>query len=150
MFCGQTKRKVEFVSMHTNMFTDSKMQLIRKRTPYRKLNTVGGSIMLWSSFARSGTGSLERIIGIMKSENYQRVLGQRMLPSVRKIDLSWRSWVNDPRHTSKSAVEWLKKKKWIILNIPKMSSDINRSKKLWVIVIGNVIKLAPFHLFLKI
>lgn len=44
--------------------------------------------MLWSSFVRSGTGGLERIIGNVKSEDYQRSLGQRMLPSVRKIDLS--------------------------------------------------------------
>ena len=72
----------------------------RKRNEaYKEKNTVpivkygGGSIMFWGCFAASGTGCLECVQGIMKSENYQRILGSTVQPSVRKLGLRPRSWV---------------------------------------------------------
>ena len=47
--------------------------------------------MLWGCFAAFGTGGLDRITRIMKSENYQEILEQNVLPSVRKLGLSRRS-----------------------------------------------------------
>ena len=71
--------------------------------------------MLWCCFAASGTGGLDLITGIMKSENYQEILERNVLPSVTKYGLSRRSWVlqqdKDPKHASKSMQEWLKKNK---------------------------------------
>lgn len=62
--------------------------------------------MMWSCFAASGTECLDRIKRIMKSEDYQGILEQSVLPSVRKLGLSRRLWVvqqdKDPNHTSKS------------------------------------------------
>ena len=86
--------------------------------------------MLWGCFAASGTGGLDRITGIMKSEDYQAILEGNVLPSVRKLGLRRRSWVlqqdKDPNHTSKSTQDWLKGKKWTA-----MSPDLNPIENIW-------------------
>ena len=50
----------------------------------------------------------------MKSEDYQKILGRNVGPSVRKLGLRPRSWVfqqdNDPKHTSKSTQKMDEKK----------------------------------------
>uniref|UniRef100_A0A3P8SJP4 Reverse transcriptase domain-containing protein n=1 Tax=Amphiprion percula TaxID=161767 RepID=A0A3P8SJP4_AMPPE len=52
-----------------------------------------------------------------------------MLPSVRKLGLSHRSWVlqqdNDPKHTAKNSQEWLRGNHWTILKWPSTSPDLN-------------------------
>ncbi len=66
--------------------------------------------MFWSCFAASGTGCVDCVNGIMKSDDYQRILGRNVVASVRKQ----RSWVfqqdNDPKHTSKITQNWLQTK----------------------------------------
>lgn len=84
----------------------------KKNEAFKENNTVltvkhcGGSLMFWGCFAASGTGLLDCVHGIMKSEDYQQILQRNVGPSVRKLSLPQRSWVfqqdNDPKHTSKS------------------------------------------------
>uniref|UniRef100_A0AAQ5Y451 E3 ubiquitin-protein ligase n=1 Tax=Amphiprion ocellaris TaxID=80972 RepID=A0AAQ5Y451_AMPOC len=55
----------------------------------------------------------------MKPHDYQGILERNVLPSVRKLGLSRRSWVfqqdNEPKHTAKNSQEWLRGKHWTIL-----------------------------------
>ncbi len=70
----------------------------RKRNEaFKEKNTVkhgGGSKMFWGCFAASGTGCLDCVNGMMKSDDYQRILGCYVVSSVRKLRLHQRSWVN--------------------------------------------------------
>ncbi len=104
----------------------------RKRNEaLKEKNTVptvkhdGGSKMYWGCFAASGTGCLDYGNGIMKSDDYQIILGYYVVASVRKLRLHQRSWVfqqdNDSKHTSKNNQKWLQTKCWRVLNWPAMS-----------------------------
>ncbi len=70
--------------------------------------------MVWGCFAASGPGRLAVINGTMNSAVYQKILKDNVRPSVRDLKLK-RTCVlqqdNDPKHSSKSTSEWLKKNK---------------------------------------
>ncbi len=84
--------------------------------------------MVWGCFAASGPGRLAVINGTMNSAVYQKILKDNVRPSVRDLKLK-RTWVlqqdNDPKHTSKSTSEWLKKNKMKTLEWPSQSPDLN-------------------------
>ncbi len=78
----------------------------------KSFSTSGGSVMVWGCFAASGPGRFAIIDGAMNSALYQKIVKENVRPSV--CDLKRKHiWVmqqdNDPKHTSKSTTEWLKK-----------------------------------------
>ncbi|KAK3521940.1 hypothetical protein QTP70_020054 [Hemibagrus guttatus] len=92
----------------------------KSNTAFQKKNIIptvkygGGSVMVWGCFAASGPGRLTVINGTMNSAVYQKILKENVRPSVCDLKLK-QTWVlqqnNDPKHTSKSTSEWLKKNK---------------------------------------
>ncbi|KAK3511451.1 hypothetical protein QTP70_008891 [Hemibagrus guttatus] len=70
----------------------------------------------------------------MNSAVYQKILKENVQPSVSDLNLK-QPWVlqqdNDPKHTSKSTSEWLKKNKMKTLEGPSQSPDLNPIEMLW-------------------
>ena len=91
----------------------------KSNTPHHPKNTIptvkhgGGSSMLLGCFSSAGTEALVSIEGKMDGAKYRKILEENVIPSARKLKLG-RKFIfqhdNDPKHTAKATLEWLKNK----------------------------------------
>lgn len=94
----------------------------------------GGSVMAWACMASKGTGSLVFIDDIttdkssrMNSEVYRNILSAQIQPNAAEL-IGRRFTVqmdNDPKHTAKATQEFIRAKKWNIMQWPSQSPDLN-------------------------
>ena len=90
--------------------------------------------MAFACMAANGTGSLVFIDDVtadrsskMNSEVYRAILSAHIQPNATKL-IGHRFTVqvdNDPKHTAKATQDFLKAKKWNILQWPSQSPDLN-------------------------
>ncbi len=72
----------------------------------------GGSVLMWGCMSAAGVGELHFIDGIMNSQMYCSILKEKMLPSLRALGRrALFQHGNDPKHTSKATVGFLKMSK---------------------------------------
>lgn len=81
------------------------------------------SIMFWSCVAARGTENIGQVYGRMDSSNYQQI----------QLKIDWLlQQNNDPKHFSKSTMDYYKKLHWNFWNGPHKSPDFNTIENLWV------------------
>lgn len=135
MFYLQIRPKYNFlVQIRSVLFGERKTLNSRLRASSHLWNMVAVVSCFEACFAASGARKLTIVDGTMNSELYEQILILNVRTCVHGLRRK-RYWVmqqdNDPKHTSHSTKEWLKKNKLKVLHWLSQSPDFNPIEILW-------------------